>query len=62
MFLGDDVTDEDALKRLEPGDLGVHIGKGKTAADFTVSDVWEAAEVLARLAELRTGYVIGSGR
>ena len=61
-ILGDDVTDEDALKRLEPGDLGVHIGKGKTAADFTVSDVWEAAEVLARLAELRTGYVIGSGR
>jgi trehalose 6-phosphate synthase/phosphatase len=62
VYIGDDLTDEDALATLGAGDLGVHVGRGKTAADFTVSDVWEATEVLVRLAQLRTGHIIGSSK
>ncbi|WP_105806281.1 bifunctional alpha,alpha-trehalose-phosphate synthase (UDP-forming)/trehalose-phosphatase [Leucobacter massiliensis] len=60
LFLGDDVTDEDVFVSLEADDLGIKVGPGETAADERVPDPETAAAVLALLAELRTGVVIGS--
>ncbi len=60
LFLGDDVTDEDVFVALELDDLGVKVGPGETAAVERVPDPEAAAAVLARLAELRTGIVIGT--
>ena len=54
LFAGDDVTDEDALRSLGEGDLGVHIGSGPTAATLSVADIPAFAAVLALLAEERT--------
>ncbi|MGW9020327.1 bifunctional alpha,alpha-trehalose-phosphate synthase (UDP-forming)/trehalose-phosphatase [Leucobacter chromiiresistens] len=60
LFLGDDVTDEDAFAVLGPDDLGIKVGEGETAAAERIPDPAAAAAVLARLVELRTGIVIGS--
>ncbi|WP_053351885.1 bifunctional alpha,alpha-trehalose-phosphate synthase (UDP-forming)/trehalose-phosphatase [Leucobacter musarum] len=60
LFLGDDVTDEDAFAVLGPDDLGIKVGPGDTAATGRVPDPETVAAVLARLVELRTGIVIGS--
>ena len=54
LFAGDDVTDEDALRRLAPGDLGVHVGPGPTAARVVVPDIPAMAALLADLAERRS--------
>ncbi|MEU1970255.1 trehalose-phosphatase [Microbacterium sp. NPDC019599] len=54
LFAGDDVTDEDALKRLLPQDLGVHVGGGPTAAAISVRDIPAMAELLASLAHRRS--------
>lgn len=53
IFAGDDVTDEDALRSLMPGDLGIRVGSGDTAATLTVADTPELAAVLTRVADLR---------
>ena len=60
LFLGDDVTDEDVFADLEIDDLGIKVGPGDSAASERIADPEAAAAVLARLAELRTGIVIGS--
>lgn len=60
LFLGDDVTDEDVFAVLRRDDLGIKIGDGETAATERVPDPQTAAAVLAQLAELRTGIVVGS--
>ncbi|MFC7765073.1 trehalose-phosphatase [Leucobacter soli] len=60
LFLGDDVTDEDVFTGLRIDDLGIKVGPGDTAAGERVPDPETAAAILARLAELRTGIVIGS--
>lgn len=60
LFLGDDTTDEDVFRILRMDDLGIKVGPGDTAAHERVSDPETAAAVLALLAELRTGIVIGS--
>jgi trehalose 6-phosphate phosphatase len=54
LFAGDDVTDEDALRSLGEGDLGVHVGGGDSAASVSVEDPAALAALLARLAQLRT--------
>ncbi len=61
LFIGDDVTDEDALRTLGPGDLGVRVGSAESVAEYRVDDPEGVAAILARLAELRTGVTIGSG-
>ena len=60
LFIGDDVTDEDVFASLEVGDLGIKVGPGESAALERVPDPQTVAAVLARLAELRTGTVIGT--
>jgi trehalose 6-phosphate phosphatase len=53
LFAGDDVTDEDALRSLAPGDLGVHVGERDTAAHVSVPDIASFADLLERLATER---------
>lgn len=53
LFAGDDVTDEDALRALEPGDVGVRVGEGVTAAAVRVEGIPQLAEMLVRLAHQR---------
>ncbi|MGW8484018.1 trehalose-phosphatase [Microbacterium sp. NPDC055903] len=53
LFAGDDVTDEDAMRVLEPGDLGVRVGPGETAAALRVQDPQQIAELLAQVADER---------
>ncbi|MGO1539942.1 MAG: bifunctional alpha,alpha-trehalose-phosphate synthase (UDP-forming)/trehalose-phosphatase [Leucobacter sp.] len=60
LFIGDDVTDEDAMRVLRLGDLSVRVGRAESVADYRVADPEGVAAILARLAELRTGVVIGS--
>jgi trehalose 6-phosphate phosphatase len=60
LFLGDDVTDEDAFKTLTGPDVGVKVGDGTTAAAHHVADTMEVARVLARVAEKRTAWLAGS--
>ena len=50
---GDDVTDEDAFAVLEPGDLGVKVGEGDTAAAERVADVDSFAGLLEVLVAAR---------
>lgn len=53
LFAGDDVTDEDAMRSLEPGDLGVRVGPGQTVATVTVADIPAFADLLDLLAQMR---------
>jgi trehalose 6-phosphate phosphatase len=53
LFAGDDVTDEDALRSLGAGDVGVRIGEGETAATVRVDDIPAFVALLDRLAESR---------
>ncbi|UYO98395.1 trehalose-phosphatase [Microbacterium sp. M28] len=53
LFAGDDVTDEDALRVLQDGDLGVRVGPGESAATLRVQSPQEIAELLAQVATER---------
>ena len=59
LYLGDDVTDEHVFARLGSEDLGVKVGTGDSRAQERVPNAQTVAAVLAHLAELRTGIVIG---
>lgn len=60
VFIGDDVTDEDAFATLSGPDVGVKVGPGETAARFRVADTTAVARILARLAERRAEWIAGS--
>jgi trehalose 6-phosphate phosphatase len=60
LFIGDDVTDEDAFATLHGPDLGVKIGEGPTCAPFRVGSVEDAARLLASLAEVRAEWLAGA--
>ncbi len=60
LFLGDDVTDEDAFAKLHGPDVGVKVGPGATAASFRVGNTHDVAHLLARLTELRQRWAAGS--
>ncbi len=60
MYLGDDVTDEDAFARLQGPDVGVKVGGGDTAALFRISDPLEVARRLAMLANARQAWLAGA--
>ncbi len=53
VFAGDDVTDEDALRSLGAGDLGIRVGGGATAASLRVDDIQGLAALLVDLAHER---------
>lgn len=52
VYLGDDVTDEDAFRALGPDDVTVKVGAGETSARYRVSDPTAAVTLLETLAEL----------
>jgi len=60
VFIGDDITDEDAFRTLRGPDVGVKVGEGESAAPYRVASVEEAAQLLATLAELRAGWLAGA--
>ena len=49
IFAGDDTTDEDALARLLPGDLGVKVGLDFTRAQFRIEAPAHVSELLEAL-------------
>ncbi|WP_346927382.1 trehalose-phosphatase [uncultured Arthrobacter sp.] len=49
IFAGDDTTDEDALARLLPGDLGVKVGLDFTQAQFRIEAPVHVSELLEAL-------------
>ncbi len=53
LFAGDDVTDEDAMRALQDGDLGIRVGAGESVAAARAADIAELADALQRLAVLR---------
>lgn len=53
VFLGDDVTDEKAFRRMRDGDIGIKIGPGESLADFRVDSPADVAAVLRHLADAR---------
>ncbi|MEZ2190633.1 trehalose-phosphatase [Corynebacterium sp. CCM 9204] len=56
VFLGDDVTDENGFRVLGPGDLGIKVGDGATAAVARVSDTNGVQSVLERLVVARSAH------
>jgi trehalose 6-phosphate phosphatase len=55
-FAGDDVTDETAFARLRPGDVGVKVGEGETAAPYRVADPAALADLLGELLAARARF------
>ena len=53
LFAGDDVTDEDALRALGAGDVGVRVGEGQSVATLRVDGPQQIAELLGALADER---------
>ena len=53
LFVGDDLSDEDAFAALLPGDVGVKVGVAPTVAAYRVPDVASVGEMLEVLVSLR---------
>ena len=57
VFIGDDTTDEDGFRALRPGDVGVKVGAGETAATERVADIPAVATLLTLLADARATHL-----
>ncbi|MFE5672051.1 bifunctional alpha,alpha-trehalose-phosphate synthase (UDP-forming)/trehalose-phosphatase [Agromyces sp. NPDC056523] len=53
LYVGDDITDEDAFATLETDDVGVKVGQGKSLAAFRLRGPDDVAELLELLADRR---------
>jgi trehalose-phosphatase len=60
IFMGDDVTDEDAFATLAGPDIGIKVGDGPTVARHRLQTALDVARVLAALAEKRSAWLAGS--
>jgi trehalose 6-phosphate phosphatase len=58
-FVGDDVTDEAAFEVLGPGDMGVKVGLGNTAAGYRVAGQPDVARLLTELLHERKTFMRG---
>jgi trehalose 6-phosphate phosphatase len=58
-FVGDDVTDEAGFEVLGPGDVGVKVGPGQTAAGYRVTGQPDVAGLLTELLHQRKNYMRG---
>jgi trehalose-phosphatase len=56
LFIGDDLTDEDAFRALETQDVGIKVGRGITHAQYRVEGTTCVANILERAAELRAAW------
>jgi trehalose-phosphatase len=59
LFIGDDVTDENAFAHLHGPDVGIKIGPGETRAGFRVESPLDAARLLGLLLETRRNWLYG---
>ncbi|MEV1289691.1 trehalose-phosphatase [Micromonospora sp. NPDC049679] len=59
LFIGDDITDENAFANLHGPDMGIKIGPGETRADYRVGEPIDAARVLGLLLESRRQWLFG---
>lgn len=59
IFIGDDVTDEDAFVVLGDGDVAVKVGPGTSAAPWRVADPVAVSHLLAVLYEAREVHLAG---
>ncbi|MFD0819266.1 trehalose-phosphatase, partial [Micromonospora zhanjiangensis] len=59
LFIGDDVTDENAFAKLHGPDVGIKIGPGDTQADYRVDEPLDAARVLGLLLDFRRAWLFG---
>src|SRR5258708_30573000 len=60
IFLGDDVTDENAFANLQGPDVGIKIGRAEdTRATYCVEDAETGVRVLAFLTECRRRWLFG---
>ncbi len=57
LFIGDDVTDENAFGHLRGPDIGIKIGPGETKARYRVEDPEEGVRALALLLETRRRWL-----
>jgi len=60
LFIGDDLTDEDAFTVLSGSDVAVKVGAGPTSAPFRIADTVEVTRALARIAESRAKWITGA--
>ncbi|MGI9622671.1 MAG: trehalose-phosphatase [Acidimicrobiales bacterium] len=60
LFVGDDVTDEDAFASLSGPDLGIKVGEGDTRAHLRIPNTEATAQMLALLCELRRSWMEGA--
>ncbi|MBX3375821.1 MAG: trehalose-phosphatase [Phycisphaeraceae bacterium] len=57
LFVGDDVTDEDALSALRAGDVGVRVGSAESIAEYSVQDHAWVRLLLTELADSRETFL-----
>jgi len=59
VYIGDDVTDEDAFKALKNKGITIFVGKPKTSyAQYYLKDTYEVVEFLKRTLEMQRGKAI----